>query len=45
MVKVCKHLWRKLYFRRMNKEKNNSDWIIIENKFICAKCQIIKELK
>ncbi len=41
---VCKHNWKKVYYRRYKKGKNQK-WTTIPDKFVCDKCLKIKELK
>lgn len=43
--KCKKHNWKKIYYRKLNKKTNIQDWKTIQNKFICDKCLIIRELK
>jgi len=44
MITECNHNWKKLYFRKMKKNKEQQ-WTTIKDKFVCDKCMEIKELK
>jgi len=41
----CKHKWKKIYFRKIVKDRDYQQWMTVPNKFICDKCLKIKELK